>query len=633
MAFDTETFYSNEYSIRDLGNYGYTHDERFECYLVSVASSDFEWVGAPKDCPWDKIIGKTLLSANAGFDQAVLKRLIELGIAPAAAYPQTWHCTANMSVYFGMPRSLAGAVERVFDHKISKEIRDKDIKGKQWSEFGPELQKNVLAYALDDARWCLKLWQELGAKWPEQERTLSELTYRMGEHGIYADRDGLEKDIQTLSRVRFEAEQRVPWKDDSPILSPKALATECRKNGIEPPASLAMDSPECEAWEAKYGDKFPWAAAMRDYRRSNALLKKFETALARIKPDGRMAYSLLVFGGHTGRWSGAGGLNIQNLSRSPAYFDDNWSFTETETPRSAYLRDKFIAAPGKKFVIADYAQIEARVFPWLAGDRATMDLVRRGYGIYEAHARQCMGWTGGPLKKEDPALYQLAKARSLALNFGVGWNKFIVMAKMYVSAEVFAKVFGAEVSSEDANRFYEYLQKFDKKKTQLKLWPTLSEFDRRTWVNSWLIVTDFRAKNPKAVALWKKLDTDLKASAGGTYQLELPSGRVMNYFDVTRSGDQMTMRTTAGGRWSFTYGACLAENLTQATAREVLGHALVKLHEAGIKVVCHVHDEVVAEVDEDFDPQTLVKIMTTNPSWCKTLPLGAEVVESKTYLK
>lgn len=633
-SFDTEAFYSKDYSVSDLGPWGYVHDPRFDCYQISIASdTGFEWVGHPKDCPWEKLRGEIFLTPNAGFDQAVLKRLIELGLAPADAYPAVWHCTANMGVYLGYPRSLAGFVEQSFGVKLDKTIRDKDIKGKKWSEFGEELQKKVLVYGLNDARWPLKLWQKHSADWPEHERILSELTYRMGEQGIFIDRDGLEADIKTLERVKFEAEQKIPWAGEFPILSARALGMECRKSGIEPPASLAMASEECAAWEDRYGPQFPFVAAARDWRRSNMLLEKFKTARDRIMPNGRMHYSMLYFGAHTGRWSGAGGWNVQNQPRLPFYFDENWSLTETVTERKVEMRSKLRAAPGMKFVIADYAQIEARVLPWLAGDRMTMQLIRAGLGVYEAHSKLSMGWTGGPLKKENPALYQLAKARVLALGFGAGWLKFITMARMYVGDEVFAQVFGKEVTEENVRDFITYLTKTDKKGTTLRQWPKLTADEQRIWVNAWLQVSDFRKNNPKIVAVWNDLDRKLKQSSGGTYQIDLPSGRTLNYFNVSVTSGQTTVHTTRGGRVAYTYGGKLAENATQAAARDVIAEALVRLHKAGINVVLHVHDEIVCEVPQDFDPKIILNLMVQSPTWAKTLPIGAEYEESAVYRK
>lgn len=575
-AFDTETLYGKDYSVRDLGPIGYTEDPRFDCYLVSFVTDDgFEFTGHPKDCPWERLRGKTFLSHNSGFDRAVLNRLIALGIAPDWVWPKDWHCTANLCVYFGLPRSLAGSVEQEFGVKVDKTIRDKDIKGKHWDEFGAELQAAVLTYALDDARWCLKLWQKLGAAWPERERIVSYLTYSMGEEGLYMNATGLENEIALLERAKFEAAALIPWSQENPILSPRALAIECRKNGIEPPKSLAKDSVECEAWEDTYGAKFPWVDAMRTWRRCNALSEKFKTALERIRPEtNRMPYSMLYFGASTGRWSGTGGFNIQNMGRDPIYFDDAYHISPTKTERFADLRSKIIAAPGKKLVVSDFSQIEARITPWLAGDRETIKLVAAGdaakraggaeVSIYEVHARASMDWTGGVLKKEDPLIYLLAKCRVLGLGFGCGWFKFISLARKMLDADTFMSVFGKEVSTEDTEQFFEYLLKTDgKRRVYLPRWESasLSPFERRVWVNSWLQVTDFREKNPKIVKLWRTLDDGLKRTPSGTtYVMELPSGRELKYFDVTNAGGQFKVRTTRGGHFSYAYGGLLTEN-------------------------------------------------------------------------
>ena len=49
--------------------------------------------------------------------------------------------------------------------------------------------------------------------------------------------------------------------------------------------------------------------------------------------------------------------------------------------------------------------------------------------------------------------------------------------------------------------------------------------------------------------------------------------------------------------------------------------------------MCHVHDEVICEVDMDFDPERIVELMTLNPSWARSLPLGAAYETSQFYLK
>ena len=54
---------------------------------------------------------------------------------------------------------------------------------------------------------------------------------------------------------------------------------------------------------------------------------------------------------------------------------------------------------------------------------------------------------------------------------------------------------------------------------------------------------------------------------------------------------------------------------------------LVRIHEAGYKIVLHVHDEVVIEAaaDEAEDSlQHILKIMSEPPKWISDIPLAAE---------
>ena len=48
------------------------------------------------------------------------------------------------------------------------------------------------------------------------------------------------------------------------------------------------------------------------------IVAMLEAMEARRMPNGRMAYELRYFGASTGRWSGGGGLNLQNLNRKTA---------------------------------------------------------------------------------------------------------------------------------------------------------------------------------------------------------------------------------------------------------------------------------------------------------------------------
>ena len=82
--------------------------------------------------------------------------------------------------------------------------------------------------------------------------------------------------------------------------------------------------------------------------------------------------------------------------------------------------------------------------------------------------------------------------------------------------------------------------------------------------------------------------------------------------------------------------ALIVHNCVQGTARDILSHAVVKLEEAGIPVVLHVHDEVLCEVPEEHAEeacQTVKRIMECLPDWCAGLPLNADPEIINCYTK
>lgn len=83
-----------------------------------------------------------------------------------------------------------------------------------------------------------------------------------------------------------------------------------------------------------------------------------------------------------------------------------------------------------------------------------------------------------------------------------------------------------------------------------------------------------------------------------------------------------------------TYGGKLVENIVQATARDVLAEAMLRLEREGYPIVFHVHDEAVAEVpDGEKSIEEMNEIMSVVPEWAEGLPLNAEGFEAKYYMK
>lgn len=576
-AIDFETYFDKEYSVKTLGPVAYVNHPQFDSYLVSIAGDDnFEWVGHPKDAPWGRLADAVWVSHNRSFDAAVYLRLVKLGIVPDLG-PEAWHCTADLCAYLQFPRSLKDACLELFGIKLDKDIRARQA-GKRYQDemvFDSELED----YALNDARYCLKLWINYGHLWPDHERRLSHLTTFWGYAGVYVDAAKMQTDMETLTRQRWEAEQLLPWtKDtDAAVLSVKHLAACCRDAGIPPPPSLAMTDDECEAWLDEYGDQYPWVGAMRDWRRTNMLLTKYEAIKARTTAEGRMSYGMKYCGAqHTGRWSGDAGVNMQNLPRGELF--------------GANLRNIFVPAPGHKFVVADFAQIEPRVLAWLADDAKLLAEMADHPDFYEAQARAMGLWDKPDPLKSDPKLRHVVKGLNLGLGYGMGWKKFAAMTGMETT---------------EAKRLVDLYQ--SKNKPVLRMW---NELERLAQVAA------------------KRDDRQLV--------LDLPSGRQITYFNL-RSQKGLTAEVVRGGRRTYIWGGFMTENMVQATARELFAAALLRVDAIpDCRVVWHIHDEIVCEVPDPLAAAKQIEIeaaMVARPDWAHDLPVAVESSIEERYTK
>lgn len=173
------------------------------------------------------------------------------------------------------------------------------------------------------------------------------------------------------------------------------------------------------------------------------------------------------------------------------------------------------------------------------------------------------------------------------------------------------------------------------------------------------IVAAWRKANPKIVKLWwdleaaairavkdrtvQKLQRNVKLFyKAGVLFMQLPSGRSLAYVrpriesDERFGRDKLSFEGVELGKWRRidTYGGKLAENLTQAIARDCLAESLLRLDAAGYKIAFHVHDEAVLDVPcGSGSLEEVVEIMSQDIDWASGLPMRAEGFETYYYMK
>lgn len=362
---------------------------------------------------------------------------------------------------------------------------------------------------------------------------------------------------------------------------------------------------------------------------SKTSLKKYPSMLNVIGTDNRVRGLFQFIGANrTHRWGGRliqpqnlpkNSLEDLDLARqlvSEGNLEDlSFLFGNVPDTLSQLIRTAFVAPPGKKLIVSDFSAIEARVIAWMAGEKWRLDVFNTHGKIYEASASQMFKI---PIEKVDKALRGKGKIAELALGFQGSVGALEKMGALKMGLE----------------------------KHELK-----------PLVEAW------RSANPKIVKLWYAVqraaieavtepgllvtvDRSIKLSyqvQKGILFCNLPSGGRLAYirpqiyegpFGPTLRYEGMNQTTK---KWEFinTYGGSLVENAVQATARDILAEALIRLDEAGESTVMHVHDETVNETDiaDSEALERINSIMGRPVSWGPGLPLGAEGYECLYYKK
>lgn len=286
------------------------------------------------------------------------------------------------------------------------------------------------------------------------------------------------------------------------------------------------------------------------------------------------------------------------------------------------LRGFICAAPGYKFIAGDFSAIEARVIAWLAGQESVLKVFKTHGKIYEFNA--CRIYNKNNIKDITPEERSIGKVATLALGFQGGVAAFQHMAKAY----------NVTITDQTANSVKELWRRSN---------PEI--------VNFWYNLEDASINAVKAPGMIYKagsLNNPTKFLCKGSFLFcILPSKRYIVYpypkiqHITTPWGAEKEALSYMGVdpktyKWvrRNAYGGLLAENITQAVARDLLAAAMIRFEKNNYKVVMHIHDEIVSEVKENFGSiEEAKKLLCITPEWADGLPIDADCWEGRRFRK
>lgn len=536
--------------------------------------------------------------------------------------------------------------------KMAKPRKIHDDGRIEWWEDADKLEQ-LYAYCKRDVeveRECDQLLLPLS----EQEQALWQLDLRINARGIRVDNPAIKATQRSVERVmkRMDAAMHTATRGEVKKVSEAKRTLEwCKARGVE---IENLKKHEIKDWLDD--PELPYEVREVLEIRSNSAkisVAKIETMKDMSLADGRIRGQFQYHGAATGRWAGRG-VQVHNLPRpegdweDPKFQDDLLTSLTTGVIDhdfievwygpfmrvvSSCVRGYLIAEEGKELIGADLKSIEGVTLPWLAGEEWKLEVFRNhfwndGEGVYQLAASKIFGQPVAACGKGSE-YYLLGKVGELSCGYQGGKGAFQQMATNY----------GVKVPDEVADG----------------------------------VKTGWREAHPITVGYWYDCERAAIAAVknpGGKYYAgakgrqvcfrvvgeylwcQLPSGRCLAYpypllqmvptfwgedkLAVTFMGTDSRVGSKTKGKWTrlSTYGGKLVENITQATARDILAEAMPRVEAAGYPIILHVHDEIVAEVPKGFGSvEEIENIMSIVPKWATDLPIAADGFRGRRYRK
>lgn len=648
LHIDIETYC--DLDVSDVGVYRYAEDDSFKIILFAY-SFDGEPVTVI-DCSNDEYPGESIparvwraltdpsilkIAHNANFEYVCIMAYFGLRLELSQ-----WLCTMIAAAYLGLPLGL-DKVGQVLGLSEQKDARGKSLitffckpckptkknggRTLNLPEHDPDKWDEFKEYNAQDVRTEREIYSYVSRfpGLPEEEREYWILDQIINATGITVDREFIEAAIETNKRFTKDVHDEIVNLTgvDNPNSLPQLKRWLLQELGYEVP-SLGGDYLNDAIDRALLPKHVERVLRLRQFA-SKTSIAKYDTMLSYAQKDGRIRGLLQFYGANrTGRFSGRG-VQVQNLKRTlkkglltarEAVVKDiaDLLYDDVSDVISKLTRTALVASEGCSLVVSDFAAIEARVVAWLAGEDWVLDVFNTHGKIYEATAANMFNVPLEMITKESD-LRAKGKVATLALCYQGATGALITMGALREG---------------------------------------LDEAELPALVSAW------RSANPRIVKLWREVEQAAKhviknktsyvlrkpyctikfSYDRGYLFIELPSGRRLAYYGASVDKGRLSYwgidQTKRIWCKQDTYGGSLVENITQAVARDCLCDAMKRMYEALIKILMHIHDEVVNESKDADAPATLErmnKIMAVSPVWAKDLPLKGDGYISKYYKK
>ena len=633
ISLDIETYSSVDLSKSGVYKYAESKDFDIILFAYSVDYGEIKVIDLTKgeEIPQDiklalKDIHVKKWAFNANFERVCLSKYLREDLNPVG-----WRCSMVLSAYVGLPLSLeaVGSVLNLPYQKLkegkslikyfccpNKENKrnlptDDKLKWEIFKEYNKrdvlvemEIQKRLKKYNLPDSEW--------------ENYYLDQI---INDRGIMIDKDFVREALICDEKYKKNVKEKL--KNLTQIENPHSIVE--MKNYLKKQnlSLLSLDKKYLREVLPNLNEDVKEVLKLRQ-ELCKSSVKKYVAMENVMGKDKRTRGLIQFYGTKTGRYAGRL-IQVQNLPKN--YLSDlevardlvkcghgenlDFLYDSVEDVLSQLIRTAFIPKEGCEFIVADFSAIEARVLSWLSKEKWRMEVFEKGGDIYCESASK-MFKIKVEKNGENSHLRDKGKIAELALGYGGSVGALKAMG---------------------ATSF-------------------LKEEELQSLVNAW------RNANPHITYLWYEVDKIIKKViinkvSMKLYNLQfiyennmlfilLPSKRKLCYRNPKIATNKFNKSSivyegvNSNKKWAQieSYGAKFVENIVQAIARDLLCEAIKNLHNKNFRVVLHVHDEVVVEIEKNKSSvEEICNLMTISPPWAKDLSLKAEGYKCEFYRK